>query len=278
MLRRRDEHLPPEVAALLLAGELVLPVHPRRTGRDHRLHEFEGVERPAETRLGVGDDRGQPRARAVPARVLGPLDAVGAQERVVDAPDHGRNGVRRVQALVGVRLPGEVGVRGDLPAGQVDRLQPTADHLHGLVPREGAERRDEGPRVQEVPEALRAEAGQGVLLAHAAAQAHHVLGGVVAADAGPPRGRRPLPAQRVGRSRTGAVRSVVAGPETGSVVVSVTGCSLVVGTLWRGSCSELGRSLPVQNPSIPVKNRGSCPNVQAWRTRWSVRSVGSGTW
>ena len=56
-LRRGDEHLAPHVPALLLAGELVLEVHARRAGFDHRLHDLERVERAAETGLGVGDDR-----------------------------------------------------------------------------------------------------------------------------------------------------------------------------------------------------------------------------
>ena len=44
VLRRGDEHLATEVAALLFRRELVLPVHTGRTGRDHALHQFEGVE------------------------------------------------------------------------------------------------------------------------------------------------------------------------------------------------------------------------------------------
>ena len=63
-LRRRDEHLAAEVAALLLRRELVLEVHARGAGLDHRLHQLERVERAAEAGLGVGDDRREPvRAR-----------------------------------------------------------------------------------------------------------------------------------------------------------------------------------------------------------------------
>ena len=57
---RRHEHLAAQVAALLLGGELVLEVHARGAGFDHRLHQLEGVERAAEAGLGVGDDRREP--------------------------------------------------------------------------------------------------------------------------------------------------------------------------------------------------------------------------
>ena len=50
--------------------------------------------------------------------------------------------VRRVEALVGIGVPGEVRVGGDLPAGDVDRLRPGLDHLHRLAAGERAERGD----------------------------------------------------------------------------------------------------------------------------------------
>ena len=60
VLPGRDEHLPAEVAALLLGRKLVLPVHARRARRDHRLHQLERVQHAAEARLSVGHDRRQP--------------------------------------------------------------------------------------------------------------------------------------------------------------------------------------------------------------------------
>ncbi len=64
---RRDQHLAAHVAALLLGGELVLEMDARGAGLDHRLHDLEGVERPAEARLGVGHDRREPvRCRPCP--------------------------------------------------------------------------------------------------------------------------------------------------------------------------------------------------------------------
>jgi hypothetical protein len=120
-------------------------VHACRARLDHRLHQFERVERPAEAGLRVGDDRRQP-VCAVPA--LGVLDLVSAQQGVVQAPDERGRRVGRIQALVGVRVPGQVGVGGDLPAGQVDRLQAGLNHLHGLSARHRAQRRDTGLGVE----------------------------------------------------------------------------------------------------------------------------------
>lgn len=54
----------------------------RRTGRDHRLGQLEGVERSAEAGLGVGDDRREPVGGVL--ATLGGGELVGAQQCVVD--------------------------------------------------------------------------------------------------------------------------------------------------------------------------------------------------
>ena len=180
-LARRDEHLAAEVAALLLRRELVLEVDAGGARLDERLHQLERVQRPAEAGLGVGDDRREP-VRAVLA--LGRVDLVGAQQRVVDPLDERGGAVRRVEALVRVRVPGEVRVGRDLPAGEVDRLQPGLHHLHGLRAGERAERGDVGLLVQELPEPLGTEARERVLDAEAPAQPLDVLLRVRPLDAG----------------------------------------------------------------------------------------------
>jgi hypothetical protein len=109
------EHLAAQVAALLLAGELVLEVHARGAGLDHGLHQLVGVERAAEAGLGVGHDRREP--VALGRLALGVLDLIGALQRLVDALHHARHAVGRVQALVGVHLAREVRVGRHLPAG-----------------------------------------------------------------------------------------------------------------------------------------------------------------
>jgi hypothetical protein len=81
--------------------------------------------------------------------------------------------------------PGHVGVGGDLPAAEVDRLQAGLDLLHRLVAGQRAERVDEVFLVQRFPQPLGAAPGQGVLDPHRAAQAYHVLGAVIALDTRP---------------------------------------------------------------------------------------------
>ena len=117
-------------------------------------------KRSAKSSLGVGDDRHEPLALRVP---LGPLDLIGTEQCVVEPADERRHRVARVQALVGIGLPGKVGVGGDLPATQVDGLETSADHFHGLRTRHRSERSNERSRGELFPEAFRAAACDGVL-------------------------------------------------------------------------------------------------------------------
>ena len=167
-LTRRDEHLAAEMPALLLGRELVLEVDGCSAGLDERLHQLERVERPAEAGFRVGDDRREP-VRAVVA--FRDIDLVGPEKSAVQPADERRSAVRGVEALVGVRVPGEIGVRGDLPAREVDGLKPGFDHLHGLGSGQGAERCDVRLPLEELPEPLRSETRERVLDPDGAAQA-----------------------------------------------------------------------------------------------------------
>ena len=113
VLLRGHQHLAAQVSALLLARELVLPVDAGGARLDERLGELVGVEGSAEAGLGIRHDRREPVLRDF---ALGVLDLVLADQRVVDAAHDRRHRVRGVEALVGVGLPGEVAVGGDLPA------------------------------------------------------------------------------------------------------------------------------------------------------------------
>ena len=99
---------------------------------------FSGPPKPASASATIGASQWVP---LLPSAVV---DLVGAQQRVVEPADERRGAVGRVEALVGVRVAGEVRVGGDLPAGEVDRLQPRLDHLHGLAAGHRAERGDAG--------------------------------------------------------------------------------------------------------------------------------------
>ena len=184
------QDLAAHVAALLHGGELVLEVHPGGAGGDHVLHQLIGIEHAAKAGLGVRDD-GQEVvdvALVAGADAAGPLDLVGTLEGVVDAPDHGRDRVVGVERLVGVHGLGGVAVGGDLPAGEIDGLDPGLGLLQGLTAGDGAHAVHIallGPAADQVPQLGRAALGVGVLGLDAAAQAHHVSGAVAALHIGP---------------------------------------------------------------------------------------------
>jgi hypothetical protein len=73
MRGRRDQNLAPKVAALLLRRELILQMHAGSARFDECLHDFEGIERPAETGFGISHDRRKPVA---PGAAFGVLDLV----------------------------------------------------------------------------------------------------------------------------------------------------------------------------------------------------------
>ncbi len=179
---RRDEHLPAQVAALLLGGQLVLEMHAGGPGLDEGLHQLERVERTAEAGLGVREHGSEP-VRPVPA--FGGVDLVGAEQRVVDALDERGGAVHGIEALVGIRVRREVPVRRDLPAGEVDGLQPRLHHLHGLGAGECAERGHVRLVVHQLPQPLRPEARDRVLHTEATLQPLDVLLRIGPLDAGP---------------------------------------------------------------------------------------------
>lgn len=154
-----DQHLAAQMAALLFRGELILEMHTRRARRDIGLHDLEAVEGATEPGLGIGDDRREPVARRA---TLGMFDLVGASERRVDPPRKLRPGIGGVERLVGIHLPRRVGVGRDLPARQIDRLQPGAHHLHRLIARQCTQCMDIILALQQLPQLQRAATSQRV--------------------------------------------------------------------------------------------------------------------
>ncbi|MOA07596.1 hypothetical protein D3C78_1273030 [compost metagenome] len=112
------------MTALFHRRQLVFEVHPGSTGLNHRLHQFESVQHATKAGFGIGDDRQEVVGVTFAARLnfVGPLDLVGAAEGVVDALNHTRHRVNRVQRLVRVHRRRRVGIRRHLPTGQVNRL------------------------------------------------------------------------------------------------------------------------------------------------------------
>ena len=193
-LDRRHQHLAAHVATLLDRCELVFKVNAARARLDHRLHQFECVEHAAEAGFCIGHDRREVVDVALVAgvRTLGPLDFIGALERVVDALDHRRHRVDRVQRLVRVHRCVAVVVGGHLPARQVDRLDAGFHLLHRLAAGECAEAVDVSLGVDQVPQLLGTAASQCVFDRHRAAQTHDIGSAVAALDALPARVSRPV--------------------------------------------------------------------------------------
>jgi hypothetical protein len=151
-------------------------------GLDHRLHQLEGIENATESGFGVGHDR---REEVGVVLAFGPLDLVCTLEGVVDTANDHWHRVGRIKRLVWIHLASQVGVTGNLPATQVDRLQAGLDLLHRLVACQGAQGIDEGLGGDEVPELFGAALGERVLDGHRSAQTDDVGGAVAANDALP---------------------------------------------------------------------------------------------
>ena len=198
------------MTALLFRGQLVLEMDGRRTGLDQRSGQLEGVQGATESGLRIGHDRCEEiRLRlARSAGVFQRLDLVGPHQRLVDPPDRGRTAVDRIEALVGVGLTGGVAVGGDLPARQVDRLQPGPDMLNRLASGVGAKGRHKRPLGQQPPQSFGAAFRQRVTDVERTAQAEHRLPAVAAAYALPTlrrpfrcRPRRPVRARGMAHQR-----------------------------------------------------------------------------
>ena len=99
------------------------------------------------------------------------LDLVGSLEGAVDPAAELGAGIGRVERLIGIHGAGGVGVGGDLPAGEIDRLEARADHLHRLIAGDRAERVHIIVVLEKLPEPVGAAAGEAVLDRHRAAQA-----------------------------------------------------------------------------------------------------------
>ena len=149
---------------------------------DHALHQFERIQDAAEPGFSVRDDRLQPVDRPV---AFGCMDLVGAQQRVVDAPNDRRHGIRGIQGLIRIHLTGEVCIARNLPAREVDRIQTRPHLLHRLVAGQGAEGVDERLLVDVLPQLLGAKARKRILDVHRPAQPHDVFSFVRPLDALP---------------------------------------------------------------------------------------------
>ncbi len=167
-------------------------MHARGASLDHGLHKLECIQVAAETRLGIGDDRGKP----IDARVaVERMNLVGTNECIVDALDQLRYRVDRVKALVRVHDAGTVGVTGHLPSRAVDRLEARLHLLDRLVAGHRTQPAQRIRLVDEAPEFLGAQARQRVFDIDGAPESDDILRRVVASYTLPSRTFGPLRSQ-----------------------------------------------------------------------------------
>ena len=154
----RDQHLAAEMAALLFGRELVLEVNARGAGLDIGLHDLEAVRAARRSRL--RRRRRSARTSRASRRLRDARSGRRAASVLVDLLRELRAGVGGIERLVGIHRAGGVGVGGDLPAGEIDRLEAGADHLHRLVAGDRAERAHGLVLVQQLPQLAARRGGQ----------------------------------------------------------------------------------------------------------------------
>ena len=161
--------LPPRWPHFFSRRQLVLEMDAGDARLDIGLHDLEAVQRPAEAGLGVGDDRREPVALARRPRRCS-IWSARCSVRLIRRASSGP-GVGRIERLVGIHGAGGVGVGRRLPAGQIDGVEPGADHLHRLVAGHRAQRPHRLVALQQFPQPERAAPRQAMLDRDRAAQA-----------------------------------------------------------------------------------------------------------
>ena len=84
--------------------------------------------------------------------------------------------------MVGIHLPGVVGVSRNLPAGEIDGLEAALDLLDRLIAGHSPQAANKGALRHKLAQALCAEAGERVFDADRAGQAIHFFGLVITGD------------------------------------------------------------------------------------------------
>src|SRR5713226_455975 len=126
----RDEHFAAHMTAFFLGCQLIFKVDTCRSGLDHGFHQLENVQRASETSLCIGNDRSEPVGVSF---ALGSLNLVGTLKGLVDAAYNMGTAISGIEALIGIHLPGKVGVGSNLPAAQINGFQASFYLLDGLV-------------------------------------------------------------------------------------------------------------------------------------------------
>src|SRR5918992_655916 len=164
-------------------------MHTRCAGLDHVFHQLKGVQYAAKTRLRIRHD-GQKPIDAVVA--FGVMDLIGADQGIVDPADHRGYAVDWIKRLIGIHGKGAIGIGRDLPAAQIDRLEPGLGLLHRLIAGQRAQGANEILAMNEPPQLLCTPLGQGIFDWHRPAQAHYIRRAIAALNISPAGILRPL--------------------------------------------------------------------------------------
>ena len=155
-----------------------------RAGFDKGLDDFVHVERAAEAGFGVGENRQE----VVDVTLaFHRLNLIRTLERDVDPLYERRRRIRRVEALVRIGLRGQVRVGGDLPAGEVDRVQTGFGSLNRLSAGQCAQGGNVRLVRKRLPEPICSQASERVVDVHGAAKTNDVVAGIRALDPRPAR-------------------------------------------------------------------------------------------
>ena len=184
------------MAALFCRRELVFEVDRRGASFDHRFHQFVRVERSAEAGFRIRHNGSKPVGPGLFA--FGGFNLVGAQESTIDTLHQVRRGIAGIKRLVGINISRRVVVRCHLPAAAVDRLQSSLHHFNRLISGDRTQRGNVRLGLHQVPQTLRAQAGQRVLNLNRAAQPQHLRVCIRARDSGPAWIAAPMIYWRVG--------------------------------------------------------------------------------
>jgi hypothetical protein len=91
------------------------------------------------------------------------VDLVGPQQGVIQTCHEVWDTVGGIEALIGVDFPRTVHVSRHLPPAQVDGFEARSDLLHGLAAGDGAEGRDVGLGVEQLPKPRRSPSREAML-------------------------------------------------------------------------------------------------------------------
>ena len=175
-----DQDLAAEMAAFLFRRQLIFKVNAGCARFNIGFHDLVGIERTTETSLSISNNRQEPIAFRAAFRMF---DFIGALQSAVDPTAEFRARICGIERLIRIHRTRRIGVCCHLPAGEINRLQTGASHLHRLVTGHRAERVDVILTLQQFPELVGAALGERLCNRKRAAQTDDFINRIRALDA-----------------------------------------------------------------------------------------------